>query len=132
IRKTSESATPPLTKEDILETLIDWKIYWILFVNILSSLPTIAFSIFLPLVLHGLSPTSSPALANLLAIPPFILVAHFLYFTTRRSYREKQRLNYVLLAHTLILSGIFITWILTHFAVASRRRLPQYLLYLAL
>ncbi|RPA85475.1 MFS general substrate transporter [Ascobolus immersus RN42] len=131
-RRSIETKAPPLTKEDILETLIDWKIYWILFVNILSSLPTIAFSIFLPLVLHGLSPKSSPAFTNLLAVPPFILGAIVLYLTTLRSDRDKQRLRYVLFALTLTLVGLFSTWVLTLSAVATGSTLIQFLRYLAL
>lgn len=131
IRKIPEP-TAPLTKEDVIETLIDWKIYFILIVNILSSLPTIAFSVFLPLVLHGLSPSSSPALTNLLAVPPFILGAVVLYLTTRRSDREKKRLKYVLFALTLTLLGLFSEYVFTLLAVKSGSALIQFLRYLAL
>lgn len=39
-----------LTKRDIIEAFRDWKIWWILVVNICSSVPGAAFSVFLPLV----------------------------------------------------------------------------------
>lgn len=40
-----------LSANDILSAFLDWKIFYLLVVNILSALPTTAFAIFLPLVL---------------------------------------------------------------------------------
>lgn len=39
-----------LTKRDIIEAFTDWKVWWLLGVNICSSVPGMAFAVFLPLV----------------------------------------------------------------------------------
>jgi hypothetical protein len=41
---------PGLTRRDIVEAVKDWKVWWLLIVNILSSVPGTGFSVFLPLV----------------------------------------------------------------------------------
>jgi hypothetical protein len=47
-----------LTRKDALETAKDWKLWYILFFNICASVPSQAFSVFLPLVLQGLGYSS--------------------------------------------------------------------------
>ena len=39
-----------ITKRDIIETLKDWKLWYVLIFNILASVPPQAFGVFLPLV----------------------------------------------------------------------------------
>jgi hypothetical protein len=39
-----------ITKKDIIETLKDWKLWYVLVFNILASVPPQAFGVFLPLV----------------------------------------------------------------------------------
>ena len=46
--------TDRLTKRDIIETAKDWKLWFVLVFNICASVPTQAFSVFLPLVLNAL------------------------------------------------------------------------------
>lgn len=41
---------PGLTKRDVVEAVRDWKVWWVLGVNVCSSVPGMAFSVFLPLV----------------------------------------------------------------------------------
>jgi hypothetical protein len=43
-----------LSKRDVIEAATDWKFYGVILFNICASVPTQAFSIFLPLVLQGL------------------------------------------------------------------------------
>ena len=43
-----------ITKADIIETVKDWKTWFVLVFNILASVPSAAFSVFLPLVVAGL------------------------------------------------------------------------------
>lgn len=43
-----------LSRRDAIEAVKDWKFYGVIFFNICASVPTQAFSIFLPLVLQGL------------------------------------------------------------------------------
>lgn len=63
-----------LSKRDFIETLKDWKLWTVLVLNICASVPSSAFSVFLPLVVQGLGYES--ILANLVCYSPF-----FLYIT---------------------------------------------------
>lgn len=56
-----------LTKRDVVETAKDWKLWYVLFFNILASVPGQAFSVFLPLVVAGLGYSSIQA--NLVSVP---------------------------------------------------------------
>lgn len=47
-----------LNKLDVVETVKDWKLWYVLFFNILASVPGQAFSVFLPLVVGGLGYSS--------------------------------------------------------------------------
>lgn len=66
-----------LTKRDVIETAKDWKLWYILFFNILASVPGGAFSVFLPLVVEGLGYESIHA--NLMSVPPYVCGAVGLY-----------------------------------------------------
>lgn len=50
-----------LTKRDVIETLKDWKLWTVLVVNICASVPSQAFSVFLPLVVKGMGFSSIEA-----------------------------------------------------------------------
>lgn len=56
-----------LSKRDVVETAKDWKLWYVLFFNILASVPGQAFSVFLPLVVAGLGYSSIEA--NLVGAP---------------------------------------------------------------
>jgi hypothetical protein len=56
-----------LKKKDVVETAKDWKLWYVLFFNILASVPGQAFSVFLPLVVKGLGYSSIHA--NLVSHP---------------------------------------------------------------
>lgn len=43
-----------LTRRDLVETLRDWKLWFVLVFNICASVPVTAFSVFLPLVVQGM------------------------------------------------------------------------------
>ena len=47
-----------LTRRDAVETLRDWKLWYVLVFNICASVPSQAFSVFLPLVVQGLGYSS--------------------------------------------------------------------------
>jgi len=55
-----------LTRRDVVETAKDWKLWYVLFFNILASVPGQAFSVFLPLVVAGLGYSSIQA--NLVSV----------------------------------------------------------------
>jgi hypothetical protein len=59
-----------LTKRDVVETAKDWKLWLILVFNICASVPSQAFSVFMPMVIQGLGYSSIKA--NL------VLEIHFL------------------------------------------------------
>lgn len=50
-----------LSKRDIVEALKDWKLWFVLVFNICASVPTQAFSVFMPLVVKGLGYSSIQA-----------------------------------------------------------------------
>lgn len=50
-----------LIKRDFLETVKDWKVWYVLVFNICASVPSQAFSVFLPLVVQGLGYSSIQA-----------------------------------------------------------------------
>lgn len=51
VAKSTVGGEGALTRRDVEEAFRDWKIWWILVVNIASAVPGAAFSIFLPLVI---------------------------------------------------------------------------------
>lgn len=93
-----------LTRADILSAFFDWKLWYLLVCNILSTMPVTAFSVFLPLVLRQL--TESPAHANLLTAPPFMVGAVVLYSFTYWSDKKKERLVPILWGLGLLLFGL--------------------------
>lgn len=50
-----------LTRRDFVETAKDWKLWSVLVFNICASVPSAAFSVFLPLVIQGLGYESTTA-----------------------------------------------------------------------
>jgi hypothetical protein len=93
-----------LTHADIASAVLNWKLWYLLVINILSSMPVTAFSVFLPLVLQKL--TSSPEKANLLTAPPFLVGAVVLYTFTTWSDKKRQRLVPILWGLGLLLIGL--------------------------
>ncbi|KAJ5454872.1 uncharacterized protein N7458_005828 [Penicillium daleae] len=69
-----------LTMRDVVETAKDWKLWTILICNICASVPSQAFSIFLPVVVEGMGFSSNQA--NLMSVPPFVCGALGLYLAT--------------------------------------------------
>lgn len=107
---TKSEATRPvtddrgLTRADVLGALFDWKLWYLLVCNILSTMPVTAFSVFMPLVLRQL--TDSPAHTNLLTAPPFLVGAVVLYSFTYWSDKKEERLVPVLWGLGLLLFGL--------------------------
>jgi hypothetical protein len=56
-----EKSNERLSKRDVIETAKDWKLWFVLFFNICASIPSQAFSVFLPLIVKGLGYTSITA-----------------------------------------------------------------------
>lgn len=100
-----------LSRHDIISAFLNYKIWHILVVNILSAIPATAFGVFLPMVIKQLSPSLnlSPSASNLLAAPPFACGAVVLFFFTRWSDRTKRRLIPILWGLGLLLVGLAAT-----------------------
>jgi len=100
-----------LTKTDISSAFLNYKIWHILIVNILSAIPATAFGVFLPMVIKQLSPSLdlSPSASNLLSAPPFACGAVVLFVFTRWSDRSKARLLPIFWGLGLLLIGLLLT-----------------------
>jgi hypothetical protein len=57
----TEGFSQRLTMRDVVETAKDWKLWTILICNICASVPSQAFSIFLPVVVEGMGFSSNQA-----------------------------------------------------------------------
>ncbi|KAI9680913.1 MAG: hypothetical protein M1829_000993 [Trizodia sp. TS-e1964] len=107
-----------LSSLDILEAFSDWKIWYLLAVNICSSVPAMAFSVFLPLVVKGLGFDSVHA--NLLTAPPFLTGALVLWIFTWWSDKHKERIAPILLGLVINLIGLTAVVMLPDGAYAAR------------
>ena len=105
------TADAGLTRHDILSAFLDYKIWHVLVVNILSAIPATSFSVFLPIVVKQLSPALniSPSASNLLSAPPFAFGAIVLFSFTRWSDRSKRRFVPILWGLGLLLVGLTLT-----------------------
>ncbi|KIW82834.1 hypothetical protein Z517_02077 [Fonsecaea pedrosoi CBS 271.37] len=96
-----------LTRRDVVETAKDWKLWYVLFFNILASVPGQAFSVFLPLVVAGLGYSSIEA--NLMSVPPYLCGAVGLYIFAVSSDRRKERGYHIFVGLLITLVGLIIT-----------------------
>jgi hypothetical protein len=96
-----------LTKRDVVETAKDWKTWYVLVFNICASVPSQAFSVFLPLVVQGLGYSSIEA--NLMTIPPYICGAVGLYIFALSSDHRKERGYHIIIGIAISLLGLIIT-----------------------
>jgi sugar phosphate permease len=96
-----------LTKRDFIEAGKDWKTWYVLLFNICASVPSQAFSVFLPLVVvHGLGFSSIEA--NLVSVPPFICGAVGLYLVAFSSDRHQERGYHIIFGISITLVGLII------------------------
>lgn len=97
-----------LTSHDVLSALTSWHLWWLLFCNILSAIPVSSFSVFLPLIVRGLTGVdpSSASLANLLSVPPFLVGAIVLFAFAIYSDRTQARLKPILYGLAILLAGL--------------------------
>ncbi|KAF2848512.1 major facilitator superfamily transporter [Plenodomus tracheiphilus IPT5] len=96
-----------ITRRDFVETAKDVKLWYLLIFNICASVPSQAFSIFLPLVVQGLGYSSLQA--NLMSIPPYICGAIGLYAFALSSDHRKERGIHIILGIAIALVGLIIT-----------------------
>lgn len=105
-RKGNKIATDDrgLSVEDVLDAVLDWKLWYLLACNILSAIPVTAFSLFLPLVLKPL--TGSSAYANLLTAPPYLMGGIVLFAFSYWSDKSRQRIVPILWSLGLLMVGL--------------------------
>ncbi|PTB38215.1 hypothetical protein M441DRAFT_147051 [Trichoderma asperellum CBS 433.97] len=101
-----------LSRRDAIEAVKDWKFYGVIIFNICASVPTQAFSIFLPLVLQGLGFASIQA--NLMTVPPYVCGAVGLYIfalsSDRRQVTSKHERGWHIIASIAIgIIGLILT-----------------------
>ncbi|KAI4934826.1 hypothetical protein J4E85_002686 [Alternaria conjuncta] len=96
-----------LTKRDARETARDWKLWFLLFFNICASVPSQAFSVFMPIVVQGLGYSSLDA--NLMSVPPFVCGTIGLYLFALSSDHRKERGYHIILGVFISLLGLIIT-----------------------
>ncbi|KZF24140.1 MFS general substrate transporter [Xylona heveae TC161] len=107
-----------LSRRDIFEAITDWKIWFILVINICSSVPVAAFSVFLPLVVKGFNVDAIHA--NLLSVPPFVVGALVLWLFTWWSDKSEQRIKPILCGLGINLLGLIATVLLPQSALRAR------------
>ncbi|EUC41303.1 hypothetical protein COCMIDRAFT_8948 [Bipolaris oryzae ATCC 44560] len=96
-----------LTRRDIVETAKDWKLWFILVFNICASVPSQAFSVFMPMVVQGLGYSSIGA--NLMSVPPFVCGAIGLYLFALSSDHKKERGYHIITGICIALVGLIVT-----------------------
>ncbi|KAK1540344.1 major facilitator superfamily transporter [Colletotrichum paranaense] len=99
--------TDRLTQRDFIETVRDWKFWYVLVFNICASVPGQAFSVFLPLVVQGLGYSSIQA--NLMSVPPYACGALGLYLFTLSSDYRKERGYHILGGIVIAVVGLVAT-----------------------
>lgn len=102
----NQGALHRLTKQDVIETAKDWKLWSVLICNICASVPSQAFSVFLPVVVEGMGFGSNRA--NLMTVPPFVCGAVGLYVLTFSSDHFKERGFHAIFGLVLCLIGLII------------------------
>lgn len=107
----SVTADSGVSREDIFSAVSDWKVWYLLFCNILSAIPATAFAVFLPLVIKGIAGRDDlgPAAINLLVVPPFLAGAIILWLFTWWSDKHRTRLLPILYGLAILLAGLAAT-----------------------
>ncbi|KAF9690641.1 hypothetical protein EKO04_011517 [Ascochyta lentis] len=96
-----------LSWRGVKETMIDWKLWYCIVFNICASVPSQAFSVFLPLVVQGLGYSSLRA--NLMSVPPYLCGATTLYLFALSSDYHKERGYHIIGGISIALIGLIIT-----------------------
>ncbi|KAK0744542.1 major facilitator superfamily transporter [Apiosordaria backusii] len=102
--KSGEVDYSSLTRRDLIETLRDWKLWFVLVFNICASVPATAFSVFLPLIVQGMGYKSIEA--NLMSVPPAVCGAVGLYLFASSSDRRRERGWHIVGALVVAIGGL--------------------------
>lgn len=101
-----------LAAADVISAFTDWKVFYLLAVNMLSAIPAAAFTVFLPLIVRGFGFSSTAA--NLFTAPPFVLGALVLWLFTWWSDRRRERFIPILYGLAILISGLTAVAMLSH------------------
>ena len=93
-----------LTRHDVVAAIMEWKIWYLLIMNVLSAIPASAFGVFLPLVMRGFG--VSPSRANLLTAPAFMSGVLVLFLFTYWSDSRRTRILPILVGLAVLLLGL--------------------------
>jgi len=104
--KANRDSTYKISKKDIFEACIDWKLWAVLPWNVLASIAPQGFTIFFPLVVKGLG--FSGATANLMTVPPYVIGAIVLYCFAFSSDHYRERTFHILVGILIVIIGLII------------------------
>jgi hypothetical protein len=99
-------STKKLTKRDIWEGIIDWKLWCVLPFNVLASVAPQGFTIFFPIVVKGLG--YSGATANLMTVPPYVIGTICLLCFAFSSDHFRERTCHILVGLTIVIIGLIL------------------------
>ncbi|KAK5457989.1 hypothetical protein LTS15_004068 [Exophiala xenobiotica] len=99
-------STYKITKRDILEGAMDWKLWCVLPWNILASIAPQGFTIFFPIVVKGLG--YSGATANLMTVPPYVVGTVVLLLVAASSDHFHERTLHILFGITVVIIGLIL------------------------
>ncbi|KAI9891121.1 MAG: hypothetical protein M1814_003320 [Vezdaea aestivalis] len=118
--ETNESMTNEkgLTRQDILDAILEWKVWFLLICNICSSIPVVGFTIFLPMVIRGLN--FSSAKANLMTAPPFIAGFTVLWIFMWLSDKKQERISFSICGLLITTFGLFVIIVLPDTAFSGK------------
>ncbi|KAK3315746.1 major facilitator superfamily domain-containing protein [Apodospora peruviana] len=104
VRAVGTADSAGLTRRDVIETIKDWKLLFVVVCNVCASVPSTAFSVFLPLVVEGMG--YSALEANLMTVPPFVCGAVGLYLFALSSDRRGERGYHIVAGILVALVGL--------------------------
>jgi Major Facilitator Superfamily len=99
-------STKKLTKRDIWEGIIDWKLWCVLPFNVLASVAPQGFTIFFPIVVKGLG--YGGATANLMTVPPYVIGTICLLCFAFSSDHFRERTCHILAGLTMVIIGLIL------------------------
>lgn len=97
-----------LSRRDVKEALVDWKLWAVLPFNVLASIAPQGFTIFMPIVIKGLG-YAGPT-ANLMTVPPYVVGAALLLLFAHSSDHFRERTVHILVGITLVLVGLIMAF----------------------
>ena len=99
-------STYKISKRDIVEGTLDWKLWCVLPFNVLASVAPQGFTIFFPIVVKGLG--YSGATANLMTVPPYVIGTICLLCFAFSSDHFHERTMHILVGLGIVIVGLIL------------------------